>query len=75
MDISGNTIRPGWLMQRLNLFLVCLQHGLSQNSKKMVEAAVEAGIENPSRGSEPEAMAAIFFAQHETSLKVCSYPK
>jgi hypothetical protein len=38
--------------------------------QKMIQAAIAAGIENPSRGSEPEAMAAIYFAQHETSLKV-----
>ena len=36
----------------------------------MIRAAMEAGFENPSRGSEPEAMAAIFLSQHETSLKV-----
>jgi hypothetical protein len=38
--------------------------------QKMIEVAIGAGIDNPSRGSEPEAMAAIYFAQHETSLKV-----
>jgi molecular chaperone DnaK (HSP70) len=36
----------------------------------MIEAATEVGFTNPSRGSEPEAMATVFFAQHETSLEV-----
>lgn len=35
----------------------------------MVKAAIQAGMKNPSRGSEPEAMAGIFFAEHEASLK------
>lgn len=39
----------------------------------MIEAAIEAGINNPSRGSEPEAMAGIFFALHETSLKASRF--
>ena len=36
----------------------------------MVEAAKNLGYNAPSRGSEPEAMAASYFAQHETSIEV-----
>jgi hypothetical protein len=39
----------------------------------MVEAAKKIGYNTPSRGSEPEAMAASYFAQHETSIEA-SYP-
>jgi len=39
----------------------------------MVEAAKSLGFTTASRGSEPEAMAASYFAQHETSIEV-GYP-
>jgi hypothetical protein len=39
----------------------------------MVEAAKKLGYTTSSRGSEPEAMAASYFAQHETSIEV-SHP-
>jgi molecular chaperone DnaK (HSP70) len=36
----------------------------------MVETAKKVGFDNPSRGSEPEAVGVSYFAQHETSLNV-----
>jgi molecular chaperone DnaK (HSP70) len=62
-----------WLVNTDIEFIIGVPAAWSEPEQQtMIQAAIEAGFENPSRGSEPEAMAAIYFAQHETSLEVIS---
>lgn len=60
-----------WLVDAEIEFIIGVPPAWSEAEQQvMMQTATEAGITNPSRGSEPEAMAAIFFAQHEPSLEV-----
>jgi hypothetical protein len=60
-----------WLADAEIEFVIGVPPAWSEAEQQvLIQTAIEAGITNPSRGSEPEAMAAMFFAQHELSLKV-----